>query len=49
MAILYVGIAYSGAVSLRQCIIVAKAFREQSLRDDPNLDIMGPSMELKQH
>jgi len=48
MTILYVGLGVVNLRSTKQCLVVVNAFREQSERDDPNNNIMGPQLELKQ-
>jgi hypothetical protein len=48
MSILFLGLAYTGLSSLRKCILILKAHRDQAQRDDPNLNIMAAQLKLKE-
>lgn len=42
MAVLFLALGFKNLDNIRKCMIILKSFRVQSLRDDPNNDIMGP-------
>ena len=48
MTLLFLGIGFVNIKSIKECIIVVNAFRRQANVDDPNNNIMGPALELKQ-
>jgi len=47
MTSLFLGIGVVNVTSIRKCIMVLEIFRDQSRRDDPNNNVMGPSIDLK--
>jgi len=48
MTVLFLGIGFVNIKSIKECLIVVNAFRRQANVDDPNNNIMGPALELKQ-
>jgi len=48
MTLLFLGIGFVNLKSIRSCLFVVNVFRQQAERDDPNNNIMGPGLELKQ-
>jgi hypothetical protein len=47
MTILFLGIGFSNLKSIKECLVVVKAFRQQAEREDPN-NVMTASLMLKQ-
>ena len=47
MTMLFLGLGIINVLSLKKCIIVVRAFRDQTMRDDPNNNVMGRALEMK--